>query len=214
MSGIWILLLLIIAAALPLIIVFFWFRKSRPQITLTWFLAAAAGGIISLAAAAIVQSFFSPPGNNEPGQLLFGVLVRVATVEEASRLLTLIPLIYAAIHLKKQETSFCAALGLLSGLGFAAVENAAYGMSDINVTLIRILTAALLHGACGIRTGAAVFFIRLNPVKAIYLFISAIVIHGAYNLIIISPEIPSLLAAAVALAALIASLHRFVLQPS
>ena len=206
MSGIWILLLLILTAALPAIIVFFWFRSGKSPVTLPWFLVSFAAGIISLLAAALVQSFFPHTGTGGLGSVFFGVFVRIALVEEASRFVTLIPLLKAGSRRRPPERTFGAALGLAAGLGFAAMENAFYGTADIHITLLRAFTAAPLHGACGIRAGTAASIFRQHPVKAIFYFISVILIHGAYNLLVVSPALPSLLAVPAAFAALFASL--------
>ena len=206
MKGIWILLLLILTAALPLIIVFVWFRYRKSPLTLPWFLAALIAGFISLFAAVLIQNFFPSPGRDRLGPVLFGVFVRIALVEEASRLVTLIPLFLTGKRRGSTDTTFGAALGLAAGLGFAALENAVYGTADIYITLLRAFTAAPLHGACGIRAGAAVFSSGKHPAKAFFLFVSAVIIHGAYNLMIVSPGFPSVLAAPAAYAALFASL--------
>ena len=205
MNSYLILLLLILTAALPVIILYIWIRAERFPIGLPWFLASLAAGIISLVIAAFSQSFFpAPAAAASLGALFFAVFIRIALVEELSRLFTLFPLLKTCSM--GRDLNLSAAMGLAAGLGFAAAENAFYGMADINVVLLRIFTAAPLHGACGIRAGAAVFKFPRQPVKAVYLFISAIVIHGAYNLIILSPAIPSVLAIPTALLALLVSL--------
>lgn len=208
MNGMWILLFLVLTAALPAIIVFFWFRAKKSAVTLPWFLGALAAGIVSLIVAALIQRRFPAPlrGQNWLGPLFFGVFVRIALVEELSRLVTLIPLLKIGEKRMNRDRDFCAALGLAAGLGFAALENASYGIADINITLLRVFTAAPLHGACGIRAGAAVFNLPGHPAKALFIFFSGVLIHGAYNLMIISPALPSVLAVLVALAALLASL--------
>jgi hypothetical protein len=91
------------------------------------------------------------------------------------------------------------------------IENAFYGISesDFRITMLRALTAAPLHGACGIRVCAALLAIRKHPLKASFLFVSAVLIHGAYNLMIISPAFPSWLAIPIAFAALFSSIHYF-----
>ena len=208
MNGIWILLLLILAAALPAIIVFFLYRVRKSAVTLPWFLAALAAGIISLLIAALIQSFFSAGRNGQYGlwSIFFDVFIRIALVEEASRLVTLLPLIKTGSRRLHGGRSLGPVFGLAAGLGFAALENAFYGMADINITLLRAFTAAPIHGACGIRAGTAVSIAGEHPVRSLILFISTVLIHGAYNLIIISPPIPSALAIPAALAALFASL--------
>jgi len=205
MNGILILLLLILASALPGIIVFIWFRSRKSAVTLPWFLLSITAGIVSLLAAAFIQRFFSSKQDGL-GDLFFGVFVRIALVEELSRLAALIPIFAAANHARKTDMPFGAALGLAAGLGFAILENAFHGIADIYITLLRAFTAAPLHGACGIQAGAAVFLFSKNRGKAFFHFISAVLIHGAYNLIIISPALPSALAIIIALSALFASL--------
>ena len=209
MSGIWILLLLILTAALPAIAVFFWFRAKTPRITLPWYLVSFAAGIVSLLAAALAQNIFPVPGGDRLsgfGQILFGVFIRVALVEELSRLVILIPVFRMGRNRAGMDRSFCAALGLAAGLGFAAMENAFYGTAGIDIALLRVFTAAPLNGACGIRAGAAGFLLAKEPLKAAFIFVSAVLIHAAYNLMIVVPFLPSALAVPVALAAFLSSL--------
>ena len=207
MNGILILLLLILTAALPVIIAYVWFRARKPAISAPWFLASLAVGVIALVPAALIQNFLPSSGVLWPGQLLFGVFIRTALVEEASRYFTLIPLLETGNRRLKTDGTIFASLGFISGLGFAMVENAAYGIADINLTLIRAFTAAPLHAACGTRAGEAVYIFRQHPIKSFLLFISAVIIHGLYNLMILSPVLPSMLAIPIAYAALFASFY-------
>ena len=205
MSGIWILLLLILTAALPAILVFLWFRAKKSTVTLPWFLTSVAGGILSLLAAALIQQII-PPRYGGFWQLFFDVFFRIALTEEVSRLFILIPL-YIIGRSFRNNTAFGAILGLASGLGFAMIENAFHGITDINITLLRAFTAAPLHGACGLKVGFAVFSFGKNKSKAIFHFLSAVFIHGAYNMIILSPALPSALAILIAFIALFNSLQ-------
>jgi RsiW-degrading membrane proteinase PrsW (M82 family) len=192
-NGIFIFLLLILAAAFPAVVVFLWFQARKFPLGLPWFLLSLAAGIISLLAAALIQKIIPPSSGNGLGWIFFGFFVRIALVEEASRLVTLVPLLEAGKRRLCMDESFSAALGLAAGLGFAAIENAFYGTADVNITLLRAFTAAPLHAACGIRIGTAVFAFKNNPSKAFFLFVTAVLIHGAYNLIIVSPAFPSAL---------------------
>ena len=207
MNGTWILLLLILIAALPAIIVFLWFRAMLPSVTPPWFLASLAMGIISLFAAVLVQKNLPFPSLEGLWPAFFGVFIRIALVEETSRLVSLVPLLNIRKRRRNLDKSFCAALGFVSGLGFAMIESVFYGISDINITLLRAITAAPLHGACSIRVSVAFFTASKHPVNALFLFISAVLIHGAYNLMIVSPALPSLLAVPIAIVALFASVH-------
>ncbi|MDR0496632.1 MAG: PrsW family intramembrane metalloprotease [Treponema sp.] len=207
MDGLWVLLLLILIAALPAVIVFFWFRAIKSSVTKLWFLASLAAGIISLLVATLIQKLFPASGGNGLWPFFFSVFIRIALVEEMSRLVSLIPLLKISNRYQNSREAFYTALGFVSGLGFAMIENAFYGISDINITLLRAFTASLVHAACGIRVGAAFFSINNHPAKAIFLFISAVIIHGAYNLMILSPALPSVLAIPIAFAALFTSIH-------
>ena len=206
MKGIWVLLLLILTAALPAFIAFFWLRSRKPALTLPWFLSSLAAGIVSFIVAALIQGLFSPPKQGGLQAVFFSIFVRIAFVEEASRLVTLFPFLKAGKNRRQIDRAFGAALGLAAGLGFAIIESAYHGIADLNITLLRAFTAAPLHGACGIRAGAAVFIAGQYPKRAFVLFLSTVLIHGAYNLMIVSPAIPSALAILVALTALFSSL--------
>ena len=225
MNGIWILLFLLFIAALPVIIVFLWFRAVKSPVTLPWLLLSLSAGVLSLVPAAIIQNFFPYSARDGLGQVFFGVFIRIALVEEAGRLITLIPLLKAAARRRPRSVAaglnqnasefpgnsaldsiFAAGVGLAAGLGFAAIENALYGTADIKITFLRAFTAAPLHGACAVRAALAVFFFRQRPAKALFLFASAVLIHGAYNLMIVSPALPSLLAVPAAYSALFATL--------
>jgi RsiW-degrading membrane proteinase PrsW (M82 family) len=205
-KGYWILFLLLFIAALPVFLAFLWYR--RRGIPSLWFLLALAAGVLSLLVAAAVQSLLPFPGAGGPAALLFGVFIRVALVEELSRLVTLAPLLRWG---RSREAPGGALTGLAAGLGFAAVESAFYGAADISVALLRAVTAAPLHGACGAQAGAAAELLTGAPgpaprLKAAARIASALVIHGLYDLIIAAPGLPALLSAFIALAALASAL--------
>lgn len=210
MKSAWILLLLILAAALPVIIAFSVFRVKKYNVSPPRFLLSLVAGIISLFAAALLQNFF-PSEETGPGGLpsiFFGIFIRVALIEELSRIIILFPLFKTGARYYSSGVS-AATAGLTAGLGFAMIENASYGIADMYITLTRIFTAAPLHGACGIRAGVAVFIAGRQPAKALFLVISSVLIHGAYNLTIVNPALPSLLAIPIAFTALFGSLHFF-----
>jgi len=204
MNGIWVLLLLLLTATLPAIIVFFCLKSSKSSVTLPWFLISFLAGIISFIVAAIIQPFFPLYKTETFWLVFFDIFVKIAMVEEASRVIVLF--FFKKVSKNRwNNIAFGAAIGLITGLGFAAIENAYYGLANINITLLRLFTAAPLHAACGIRAGTAVFTVSRHPVKAFFLFISSVFIHGAYNLMIVNPAIPSFLAILIALVALFAS---------
>ena len=206
MKGIGILLLLILLSALPAVIVFFLLRLKKSALTLPWFMLSLAAGIVSFLIAALIHDILIPGGNSSSWPVFFTVFIRIALVEETSRLATIIPFLKICKNPQHRDNAFGAALGLAAGLGFAFIETAYYGITNINLTVLRSFTAAPLHGACGIRAGTAVFTARHYPLKALFLFVSAVLIHGAYNLVLVSPFHPSFLAIIISLSSLFASL--------
>jgi RsiW-degrading membrane proteinase PrsW (M82 family) len=206
MNGILILLLLILTAAFPAIIVFFWFKSKKSPLTLPWFLLSLAAGILSFIVAAMIQALFASHKSEGLWPLLFNIFIRIALIEEASRVIVLLPLSKTA-KTRRNGIAFGAAIGLTAGLGFAVIESAYHGITNINIALLRIFTAVPLHAACGIRAGTAVFTALQHKAKAFFLFISSVVIHGTYNLMIVNPLIPSFLAIPTALIALFVSIH-------
>jgi len=204
MNGIWSLLLLLFTATLPAIIVFFWLKSRKSSITMPWFLVSILTGIISFIVAAIIQMFFAPSQRDAFWPVIFDIFIRIALLEETSRIIALF-IFKKASKNRWNTAAYGAAIGLIAGLGFAAIESAYYGMANIGIALLRIFTAVPLHAACGIRAGTAVFIAGQSPIKALFLLISSVFIHGAYNLMIVSPAIPSFLAIPTALIAFFAS---------
>jgi RsiW-degrading membrane proteinase PrsW (M82 family) len=98
-------------------------------------------------------------------------------------------------------------MGLIAGLGFAVIETAMYGVGDFRITLVRAVTAAPLHGACGARIGMAVSHLRDAPGLALVRFLYAVGIHGMYNFMIISPGIPLVFPILIAFTAFLSSIQ-------
>jgi RsiW-degrading membrane proteinase PrsW (M82 family) len=193
--------LLIVISALPVLAVFIWFKAARYPLSLIWFLAALLGGAAAIPIAALLQSLFPALPGADLGTLLFRLFVQIALTEETGRLLVLILLSavmkrFAALpgpypEPPESRTSRSAALGLLTGLGFAVIETAFYGIVDFKVALLRAFTAAPLHGACGSRVGITVANIRTESAPAIRHFLAAVAIHGMYNFMVINPSLPA-----------------------
>jgi RsiW-degrading membrane proteinase PrsW (M82 family) len=213
----WILPLLIAAAALPVFFIYLWFRLSRFLVPLPWFFCSLLGGAAALFTALLLQSFI--PENI--GALIPRMFIRVAFTEELSRLPALFFLLRIFRRLKWDRSAlfnpegapgscdrgvYGALTGLVTGLGFALLESASYGAADLNIALLRALSSAPLHGACGSRVGSAAATFRDQPAAGFIRFVSAAAIHGMYNLLLILPGIPSVLAILAALFTLISSL--------
>ena len=169
--------------------------------------------------------------------LLSHVFLRIALSEELSRLLVLFayfkisrlidPLGHisadkggALNHGEKDFSPYTAATigndhevilgtaaGLVAGLGLAILESAAYGASATGIILFRLFTASPLHAACGARVGSSAVLFRLHPARAFFRFLSAVVIHGFYNYMIVLSGLPSFAAVFIAISALVSSIQ-------
>jgi RsiW-degrading membrane proteinase PrsW (M82 family) len=231
MAGLWILGLLLCIAALPVLLIYLWFRVRRFPMPARWFLLSLLAGAFSLLIAALLQGCFSrisgyadgtvPPGDGM-GAFLFTVFIRIALTEETGRVLALGLLFRlgrppAGLMPVKGRGSkeagrpllpaFGAATGLVAGLGFALIESASYGAGDIMIALLRAFTAAPLHGACGARIGLGILGFNAGPYRALWRLLSAVIIHGMYNLMVISPGIPPILPILIAFSALFTAMQ-------
>jgi RsiW-degrading membrane proteinase PrsW (M82 family) len=223
----WVLLIIIFLSSIPVITVYIWFRLAKYQFTYIEFLIALVIGAAAFFPALILQNILNISIlTGSRLELFYHFFIRIAFTEELSRLLMLIIFfrINIRFNLKKNETlsispvaatydiiSFGdikkgAAAGLVAGLGFAVLESAIYGASNVSIILLRAITAAPLHGACGSRVGTAAMMLRTNPFQAILRVLSAVAIHGIYNLMINLPGLPSIAAFLVAISALASSI--------
>ena len=208
MGGLWVLFVLIALSALPVAGVFIWFRVSGYPLSLRWFAGFLGCGAAALLPAALLQSLFPPAADVSFPSLLFKTFIQIALTEEGGRLIALSVLVRLARPWEKMpgpaRPSYAAAAGLLTGLGFALAETAFYGVMDLGLTLLRAITAAPLHGACGARVGLALFSMKEGPgaLRGALRFCTAAAIHGMYNLMIVSPGVLPFLAVLIAFSAL------------
>jgi len=195
---------LILAAALPLLAAFIWFKARRTPITLPWFVLSLVAGMLSLLLAARLQQLL-PLVIRGTGRfsIFLDILARIALLEELSRLAILFPILRIIDRARTRDLAFYTSLGLVLGLGFAMLENALYGLANINITLIRAFTAAPLHGACATRVAAGLYFRKEQPVRALLSFFTAVFIHAAYNMTIAGAVFHSGFALLIALTALL-----------
>jgi RsiW-degrading membrane proteinase PrsW (M82 family) len=205
--------LLAIITLLPLISVYLWFRISRFPFKLPWFFLALLGGTTALFTAALIQSLLSHFGGDRIEGFFFKLFIKIAFTEELGRFIILL-LFFRLRSFFKQRNPVESmpfflgpAAGLLTGLGFAAVETASYGPAHIDIALLRVFTTAPLHGACGARDGAAAVLCTRKPAWALVRFFSAVVIHGIYNFMVVRTGFYSIFAVLIALTALASSIQ-------
>jgi RsiW-degrading membrane proteinase PrsW (M82 family) len=227
MSGSLVLLIILLVSSLPVIIVYAWFRIAKYKFSSVWFLFALLTGIAAFFPALILQNFlnfsFHSGGRFE---LFYHIFFRIAFTEEFSRLLMLIIFFIISNFIAKQSADKtgdsslvdtkmppsltiirkATAAGLVAGLGFAILENSVYAALDTRVLLLRAVTAAPLHAACGSRVGSASVMFRTNPIQAFIRLIAATAIHGIYNFMAAIPGFSSMMAVLIAFTALASSI--------
>jgi RsiW-degrading membrane proteinase PrsW (M82 family) len=223
-------LFLIFVSSIPAIAVFLWFSIARYPFSLLRFSFSLLAGATSFFPALFLQNIF-PAGSDffyamGKWRRVAEIFVHIAFTEELSRLIMLIILFFGihqlnAMRQKGQslagqsdtsltpavsDNTMAGASGLIAGLGFAILESAVYGASNPVTPLLRIFTAAPLHGACGFRVGSAAMMFKDNPIKALSRFLFAVLIHGLYDLMLLIPgTISSIVAVLIALATLASS---------
>jgi RsiW-degrading membrane proteinase PrsW (M82 family) len=208
-----VLLLLIAVAALPVFLIYLWIRLSRFNFRLLCFLCSLLAGTAALFLALFLQSILPkmriPPDAGVRWNF-FEFFIRIALTEELGRLIILLILLRIFRRLAWDtgavSGAFTSLTGLVTGLGFAVIESASYGSADMGISLLRAFTSVPLHGACGARVGMAAAGLKQRPIPSVFRFLSAVAIHGMYNLMIVLPGIFSFLAILIALSALASSL--------
>jgi RsiW-degrading membrane proteinase PrsW (M82 family) len=212
MNEIWVLLLLILISALPILPLSLWIHRRFP-IRLTWFLLALLAGAVSLALAALIQILIPASDSITLGNLIMSIFVRALT-EEFSRFLILLALFGIGRRFNTSPDnslnavrSYGTLTGLIAGLGFAVIETAFYGSVNFRIALVRAFSAAPLHGACGAHIGLGTVNIKTAPVRAFGHIIYAVIIHGMYNFMLISPGISVVFPLLIAITAFFSSIQ-------
>ncbi|GHV83436.1 hypothetical protein AGMMS50212_07760 [Spirochaetia bacterium] len=197
--------LLLAVSALPLIIAYILFRRAG-FLTTPVFLFSLLCGVLSVIIAAVVQGALPAPDLYGKAQEFFYFFVRIALLEEGARfvMLTLLFIFVGRFFRITLTPSYTAALGLVSGLAFASLETAFFSAANSYITIIRLFTAAPLHGACAARAGQAAFFLKREPLRAAQRFLGAAALHGFYNFMVARGPLFTVLAAVLAVTSLFA----------
>jgi hypothetical protein len=220
-SGILLLFLLIIISALPLAAALLWFSLAK-ILHPPWLIASVLGGMLSLPLAGFLQALFPAAPVSGLASLLVRLFLQIALTEEAGRLAVLAVLLTFFRAAQRRSSlkanlidgaaaepfteSQAAAAGLITGFSFALVETIYYGAGGLGIALLRAVTAAPLHGACGSRVAAAVYHIPARPPLALSRFLAAVFIHGSFNFIVLRPNIPHFIPVILTAAVLLPSL--------
>jgi len=214
------LLIILLISSLPVIAVYVWFRLAKYQFSVYRFLFILLTGAAAFFPALLLQELLNFSFTDNRTALFFHHLIRIASTEEISRLLMLLIFfrISARYIISSPEQSIsleplsfsvikkATATGLVAGLGFALLENAVYAASDIRMLPLRVILTAAVHGACGSRIGVAAVLLRTNPIQAIMRVLTAIAIHGIYNMMITMSGFSPVAAILIAITALITAI--------
>jgi RsiW-degrading membrane proteinase PrsW (M82 family) len=201
LQGLVYLLSIVCLSSLPIWITYLYIKRINPQLNSWLFLVALGAGALSMLLGSILQVFMPVLSSGSPISLLYTIFLRNAFSEEAGRFAVFWILLYiasktiAGSRTYSRETVIY--VGVLAGFSFAMLETLSYGLLDIQLVLIRTLTSAPLHAACASRIGLAVFLFAENRPenntshrvsRALFYGISAVLIHGIYNLLLLFPS--------------------------
>ncbi|MEM6883419.1 MAG: PrsW family glutamic-type intramembrane protease [Verrucomicrobiota bacterium] len=163
------------------------------------FMLQAVAGVL-LGAASAVMTLFVVIWQKEvwgfyQGEDLLGNLIYyfagVGLREEFIKLLFFTPLLW--ISLKSRDEMRALILASCVGLGFAVEENLSYYISyGTEVSIGRFLTANFFHMSATGLCGLALFRVlahRIHWDDMLYLFLIVVCVHGAYDSLIIIPEL-------------------------
>jgi RsiW-degrading membrane proteinase PrsW (M82 family) len=208
---------LIVLSSLPVIAVYVWYRVARYPFSYIRFFLAMLAGAACVFPALLLQGLMDlqVPLGGRMG-LFYDFFVRIAFTEEACRLIILFFFFWMSGRVAKDspwpdpswgDVKKGAATGLVAGLGFAIIESAYYAANsaDPSLLILRSVTAAPLHGACGSRVGMCALTFSSNPFQSVMRLLTAVAIHGIYNFMIILPGLPSIAAILIALSAFASS---------
>jgi RsiW-degrading membrane proteinase PrsW (M82 family) len=160
-------------------------------------LTAVVLGALSIYPTHILISMGELYGLQETGNLVADAIYFTAGVglrEEAAKLLCFLPLLPLVRKLKGDGNALV--LGALVGLGFAAIENVSYfAGGDLATALARFLTANFLHmslTAIIAEMCARAATRRASGTEVVQTFVLIVVLHGAYDLFLSSPQLQEL----------------------
>ncbi|MCL2139732.1 MAG: PrsW family glutamic-type intramembrane protease [Treponema sp.] len=197
--------IVVFVSSLPAIAVLIWFKCARYPYPVPLYALSLFAGLVSFFTGVVIQSNFKSLGEfiissgsmrTEKWAMLYKYFIQVAFSEELSRLILLI-IVFIIIKQTQwfqnsiNNTILVRASGLIAGFGFTVLESTVLGISSTAVPMLRLFSAAPLHGACGFRVASSITKFKEKPIKSVSNFLSAVIIHGSYNLLISRNHFPS-----------------------
>ena len=199
-------IIIILASVLPPIIFIgavdrFDHDKKEPRKVL---LRLFAAGVVMPLAALVLELALVPLSRMIPNPLSIPAeaFLGIALPEEGVKLMAL----FLIIRRRREfdEVLDGAVYGITVAMGFALLENIIYVMGSgtpMAAALLRGITAVPLHAAAGGFMGLALARDRIESKGSISLaLLTAVIIHGIYDLILLHPVLPDILIFAVLIA--------------
>ena len=201
MQGIMGLAALAALSAVPLALALPYLARRRPRFGLLRLTSAAAAGFVAVIPAALLQAAV-PNAGHGAADLLFHAFIVIALTEEGSKFLTI-----KIVRQRWGEEENAIPTGVAASLGFAFFETIVYASVNPSAILIRAVSAAPLHAACGSWVGRAALAPKRRAAFALFHFLFAVFVHGAYDLTLLVPGFPVFIPVLIALSGLAVSLR-------
>jgi len=113
--------------------------------------------------------------------------VGLAALEEVVKFLVLFIILYPVVS--GQDLKFLPWLGLGAAIAFGTAENAGYVLFSVDggylLAFARMFSSLVLHSACGILAGIAVYRLRSASGGFVLPLLGSIVLHSFYNAMVL-----------------------------
>jgi hypothetical protein len=186
MSALFFVMLMLLIAGLP-IAVAVWYFRTKHAVAMRVFTVAMLAGLAAVLVAGGTQIFaasFTPQPNLQTGAtwvILYTIFIEIAFTEEMARFLTMLLFVRLLKKSMCDKPALVKTFGMVAGFSFAAIETIFFTMTNIDAGLIRVISAAPLHGACGIRAGHAILDGKRSIGRSALSILFAVALHGVYN---------------------------------
>jgi len=192
----WYILLLSLLPSL-LICIYIYFRDVREKEPFKLLLKAFFFGMLSVACTLFIHVVLNLAGLEYNNNAFMSAFVEAAIIEECSKFFLLLCLIWKNSEFNERFDGIVYAVFV--SMGFAFVENALYIFDDtssyIPTFIARLLFATPAHFLFAVSMGYFVSIAKFNPIKRkrnlMYALLSAILLHGVYDYLLMYADASS-----------------------